>query len=105
MTSDVSHWAADQYQLLELWVGNLTNGCSQELMMVLIIECSCPFAAGPTLGARIWLSQVMSPPCGGEAHALGPQQWTDESKAVSLMLDKIVIYNKGQLTNEVGGTL
>ena len=39
-------------------------------------------------------------------HALGPQQqWTDKSKAVSLMLDEICIYNREQLTNEVGGTL
>ena len=64
--------------------------------MVLITECSCPLAVGPTLGARIWLSWVLPLPHGGEAHALGPWQWwTDKSKAVSLMLDKIFIYNKG----------
>ena len=74
--------------------------------MVLITECSCSLAVGPTLGARIWLSQVLPLLCRGEACALGPQQWwTDKSKAVSLMLDEIFIFYREQLTNEVEGTL
>ena len=39
--------------------------------------------------------QVLSLLCRGEAHALGPQQWwTDNSKAVSLMLYDIFILYK-----------
>ena len=44
--------------------------------------------------------------CRGEDHSLGPwQQWTDKSKAVSLMLDEIFIFNGDWLTNEVRGTV
>ena len=52
----------------------------------------CPLAMGPTLGARIWLSQVLPLLCRGEACALGPQQQqTDNLMAVSFMLDDIFI--------------
>ena len=90
MTLQVGHQVADLCQLMVLLVGKLTTGCSGQLMMVLITECSCPLAIGPTLGARVWLSWVLPSPYRGEACALGPQQqWTDNSKTVSLMLNNI----------------
>ena len=58
-TLQVGHWVADLYQLMVLLVGKLTTGCSEQLMVVLTTECSCPLAIDPTLGARIWLSWVL----------------------------------------------
>ena len=55
----------------------------------------CPFAIGPTMGATIWLSWVFPLLCGGEAHALGPQQWwTDNSNVVGLMLDEYLFFTR-----------
>ena len=62
MILQVGHQVADLCQLMVLLVGKLTTGCSGQLMMVLITECSCPLAIGPTLGARVWLSWVFPLP-------------------------------------------
>ena len=45
------------------------------------------------LGQLMLLLQVLPLLYRGVAHAVGPQQWwTDNSKAVSLMLDEIFIF-------------
>ena len=58
-TLQVSSQVANLCQLMGLLVGRLTSGCSEQLMVVLITECSCPLAIDPTLGNRIWLSLML----------------------------------------------
>ena len=72
-------------------------------MMVLITECSSTHAIGPTLGARIWLLQVVTSPLWRIGSCTGPTAAVDRKLQNCQLGVKQYLFFSGVIDKEQEG--